>query len=208
MNNPYMFVAEFENTVAERFNAHYGIATDCCTHAIFLAARYRKLSDHLYYDTSVYIPKHTYVSVPQYLRFAGYNVVFRDVEWKDYYEIAPLKIIDAAKGWRRVITLPGLIRDGYTVCLSFHAKKHIPIGRGGMILTNDHKMAEWCYAARHDGRGGSKSQIVSQEGYHFYMTPEQAARGMTLIQANSEGQDVPLEEYPDCSQMPFFRGRT
>ena len=28
-------------------------------------------------------------------------------------------------------------------CLSFHIRKHIPIGKGGMILTDDKKAYDW-----------------------------------------------------------------
>ena len=38
--NPFEYVHEFERQVAEYAGAPYGIATDCCSHAIFLSAMY------------------------------------------------------------------------------------------------------------------------------------------------------------------------
>jgi dTDP-4-amino-4,6-dideoxygalactose transaminase len=36
--------------------------------------------------------------------------------------------------------------------LSFHRRKHLAIGRGGMILTDDAEAAKWLRLARYDTR--------------------------------------------------------
>ena len=36
--------------------------------------------------------------------------------------------------------------------LSFHIKKQLPIGKGGMILTDDQQAVEWFKKARYEGR--------------------------------------------------------
>ena len=43
MATPYDSVVEFENTIAEYAGAKYGIAVDCCSHAIFLSALHNRI---------------------------------------------------------------------------------------------------------------------------------------------------------------------
>ncbi len=38
------------------------------------------------------------------------------------------------------------------MALSFHIKKQLPIGKGGMVLTDDKKAYEWFKKARYEGR--------------------------------------------------------
>jgi hypothetical protein len=39
------------------------------------------------------------------------------------------------------------------------------------------------------------------------MTPEQAARGMTLMDMWPNGVDIAPETYPDLREMPVFKGK-
>ena len=50
-------VTEFEDKIAEFFNAPYAVAVDSCTHGIELCLRYTK-------ETKISVPKRTYLSVP------------------------------------------------------------------------------------------------------------------------------------------------
>jgi dTDP-4-amino-4,6-dideoxygalactose transaminase len=93
------------------------------------------------------------------------------------------------------------------VCLSFHIKKHIPIGKGGMILCDDYGkyklLRELCY----DGRSGLpyNEERVTEWGYHMYMTPEQAARGLLLLETIPEPMPDDIQEnYPDLRNHPIF----
>jgi dTDP-4-amino-4,6-dideoxygalactose transaminase len=81
-------------------------------------------------------------------------------------------------------------------CLSFHAKKHLAIGKGGMILTDDHYAVEWFKKARYEGRSEKfyKKDQIDMLGWNMYMTPEQAARGLVLL------QQLPLEN-PDIPEV-------
>jgi dTDP-4-amino-4,6-dideoxygalactose transaminase len=68
-------------------------------------------------------------------------------------------------------------------CLSFHTKKILSIGRGGMILTDDIDAVNWFRSSRHDGRSSIYYNDLTnngpdQLGWHMYMTPEQAVRGI------------------------------
>lgn len=191
----YSIVADFERRVADYAGARYGVAVDCCTNALFLACKYVGVN-------VVTLPARTYVSVPMAVIHAGGCVDFEDYEWSGVYQLRPLQIWDGAKRFQR-----GMYVGGYH-CLSFHLKKHIPIGRGGMILTDDLKAADWFRRARYDGRRGVAYPLESIDmmGWHCTMQPEQAARGLALMDVMpAEGWPDLTEDYPDLRQMPVFR---
>ena len=48
---------------------------------------------------------------------------------------------------------------GSFMCLSFHVKKLLPIGKGGMILCDDREAVNWFKQARYEGR--------SEKPYHL-----------------------------------------
>ena len=163
-------IRQFEKTIAEHCNAPYGIAVESCTAALLLCCIYFKVK-------KVTIPKQTYFSVPMSIKHAGGFVRYEDKKWRGAYQLKPYPIIDSAMRLRKNMYEP----DSFQ-CLSFHYAKHIPIGRGGMILTDDRKAAEWFRVMRNDGRREipKEKDKVKLIGYNFYMTPEQAARGLSL----------------------------
>lgn len=196
--DPRDAVVMFEKKVAEFAGAKYGIAVDCCTHGLFLALKYLEASG------TVEIPKHTYQSVPMNIIHAGCNVAFRDEQWSGVYQLKPYPVWDCATRWRR-----GMYVGGFHV-ISFQIKKRIPIGRGGMILTDDYEAVEWLSKARYDGRDLSVSQWEDDGnicGYHMYMTPEDAARGILLMdQVPEYTEDCSTwENYADLSQKQLFK---
>ena len=75
-----------------------------------------------------------------------------------------------------------MYKPGQFQCLSFQYSKHIPIGRGGMILTDSKKAAEWFKVMRNDGRREipKEKDNVNLAGFNAYMTADQAARGLEL----------------------------
>lgn len=192
--NAYGVVEEFEARVARFAGARYGVAVDCCTSAILLCCVYLEVEE-------VICPARTYISVPMAVMHAGGKVQFEDFDWRGVYQLKPYHLFDGAKRFRRA-----MYRGGYH-CLSFHHKKILSIGRGGMILTDDEKAVEWFRKARYDGREGKPydQEKVSMMGYHCYMTPEQAARGLTLL--DTLNPDLPdlTEDYPDLRRMPVFQ---
>ena len=141
MHNPYQIVIDFENSIAEYASAKYAIAVESCTAAIFLSLMYRNLKGE-----NVKIPAKTYPSVPCSIIHAGGRVIFTDDDWEGTYELAPWDIWDGALRFKKNMYKGGLH------CLSFHIKKHLPIGRGGMILTDDENADKWLRKARFDGR--------------------------------------------------------
>jgi len=112
------------------------------------------------------------------VKHAGYNVVFDNVDWVGSYQLGNTPIIDSACEFKE-----GMYKRNTFTCLSFHFKKLLPIGRGGMILTDNKDAVEWLKAARYDGRSSYFYNDILKTnvdilGYHMYMTPEMAARGI------------------------------
>ena len=143
MSNPYKIVDEFEKTVAEYAGAKYGIAVDSCTNAIMLSVKYRIMTGS---DKEFRIPKYTYVGVPYSILNAGGKVRFIDYPWKGAYVIDH-SIIDSARRFFKNMYVHNTL-----YCLSFHWYKHLPVGRGGMILTDSKKEADILKKMRYDGR--------------------------------------------------------
>lgn len=195
--NPYDLVALFENTIATWAGAKFGVAVESCSAALFLCCEYKKVKE-------VTIPKFTYPSVPCAIIHAGGTVKFSDKAWAGAYDLEPYGITDGALRFR-----PKMFEGGLH-CLSFHMKKHLPIGRGGMILTDDGDAYRWFKRARFDGRDEVPLQNddLTQLGWNMYMTPEQAARGLQLFSTihfqSLEDLDMTKQGYPDLSKYPIY----
>ena len=103
------------------------------------------------------------------------------------------------------------IGKGCLYCLSFHYKKHLPIGRGGMILTDDKEVVDRLKMMRFDGRHeiSLKHDNATILGWNMYMEPSQAARGLALFDAikdkNLPDLKVKDQKYPDLSNWKCFR---
>ena len=197
-HNPYKIVKMFEETVADYTGAPFAVSTDNCTDAILLCCEYLNVTD-------VTIPSKTYLSVPQSIMHAGGTVKFKDYKWKGIYQLEPYPIWDAAKRFTSDMYIPGSYQ-----CVSFHHRKILKIGKGGMIFTDDEEAYEWFKIARYEGRN---LKVPYEEddhkilGWNMYMTPEQAARGLILF------EDIELENddtggdwaYKDLSGYDIFK---
>ena len=199
--NPYKVVEEFEDAIARYAGARHAVAVNSCTSAIMLAAALRFKQE---WPHAVVLPSRTYVGVPQAILCAGGRVEFKDFEWSGGYWIEPLDIYDGARRFRRAMYNGGLH------CLSFHWGKHLPIGRGGMILTNREDEAEQLRKMRHDGRTPgvpATEDTFTTPGWHVGMIPEDAARGLMLLQwAKDTYPDLPWDGYADLSKVEAFKG--
>jgi len=196
-HNPYDIVKMFEEEVAEYTGAPFAVAVDSCTNALFLCCRYHKVIE-------VTIPRKTYLSVPMSIIHAGGEVVFEDKEWSGVYQLKPYPIYDAAKRLTSRMYTPGT-----AMCLSFHIKKTLAIGKGGMILTDDYKMVEWLKKARYEGRSGVnyKEDNIDMLGWNMYMTPQQASHGLALMQNYPEHMEDLGENngYRDLTENDIFK---
>ena len=93
--------------------------------------------------------------------------------------------------------------------LSFHIKKSLGISKGGMILTDDKLANEWFKKARYEGRSEKnyKEDDIDFLGWNMYMTPQQAAHGLALLQ-NYDEQTLDQEEpngYRDLTEFTVFK---
>lgn len=194
----------FERRVADMFGAKYGVAVDCCTHAIELSLMYNFLViDTIQLFDIIRLPSHTYVSVPMTIGNAMINISieYDEIEWVGMYRLGETNIWDAAWMWKSGSYVPGTL-----MCLSFQIKKPLPIGRGGMILTDDKDAYDWLRLARYDGRDLNtpydSEDHVKMFGWHYYMTPEDAARGLLLMEkVPSQEPTCGWENYPDISKI-------
>jgi dTDP-4-amino-4,6-dideoxygalactose transaminase len=197
-------VTIFENKVAQFTGAPYAISVDCCSHGIFLAFQWhKKVMGNFNYSKVVTIPAHTYASIPMQVRHAGFVPVLEEREWSGIYQLMPFPIWDAAVRWQK-----GMYHAGGFQVLSFQYKKRIPIGKGGMILTDNKEAADWFRLATYDGRDLATSyddpNHIRFSGYHYYMTPEDAARGILLMdQIFEEGDSSDWTKYPDLRKFKF-----
>jgi len=200
LRNPFQIVRWFEEEIAHYTGAPYAIATDSCTNAIFLSCK------HLGVDgKTITVPSRTYLSVPQSVRQAGANVQFEDLDWKGIYQLKPFPIYDAAKRLTSGMYIPGSL-----MCLSFHFKKHLKIGKGGMILTDNVGAVEHIKRMRYEGRTENISyheDIIDEEGWNMYMTPEQAARGLVLLTDHPQNSPDLIEDppYRDLTEFSLFK---
>ena len=191
----------FEKRMAEYAGSKYAVSVDCCTNALFLCLKYLKASGE------VTLPSKTWISVPCTVKHTGCQVKFEDFEWSGAYQLKPYPIYDGAVRMKR-----GMYQKGTFHCLSFHIRKHIPIGKGGMILTDDKEAYNWFRTVRYEGRSMGedgvnyvlyKNDEIKTMGWNMYMTPEQAARGLELFERIKD--DNPDQESSGtCKDLSLF----
>jgi len=96
------------------------------------------------------------------------------------------------------------------MCLSFQHKKHLSLGRGGMILLQNKEDYDILKKMSYDGRSGDLSwtkQDIYTIGYHYYMTPETAQIGIVKLKnvKNIPSKNWTYINYPDLSKMSVFK---
>ena len=197
-NVDFTIVEDFEKQIATFFGAPYAIAVDCCTHAIELCLRDQQIQ-------KISVPKRTYISVPFLAKKLNIELEWKDEKWQDYYFIGDSNIIDAAVLWKKNSYIPNTF-----MCLSFQFRKHLSLGRGGMILTNDKEAALRLKKMSYDGRLPNipwREQNISSVGYHYYMTPETAQLGLEKLQTAIATKPTKwtVEDWPDLTQMEIFK---
>ena len=69
---------------------------------------------------------------------------------------------------------------------SFYPNKHITCGEGGMVVTDDEKLAERCQLARNLFFSPKKRYVHEELGYNFRMTNLQAAIGCAQLERIDE----------------------
>ena len=191
-------VAQFEKEIASFYKAPYAVAVDCCTLAIELCLLYTKANN-------ITIQSRTYLSVPMTAEKLGLDWEWKDENWKNFYQLGNTNIIDAAVLWR-----PNSYVKNTFMCLSFQFQKHLSLGRGGMILTDDKDAVLTLKKMSYDGRIPNipwREQNVDTIGYHYYMTPETAQIGLNKLSdaINTKPREWPITKWPDLRSMEIFK---
>jgi len=191
----------FEKAVAKYAGAKYGVAVSSQTNAIFLCLELLKLKTAFKNCDTIYVPKHTYMSVPMTILNAGFKLYFEDTKWSGAYQLKPTPVWDSAVRF----TQDMYVKDSL-YCVSFQYKKALPIGRGGMILTDNEEYYQILKKLRFNGRTDGIAQrddTYTIRGWNMYMTPEQAARGLTLLSlVPDKNKDIASwQDYPDVSKQ-------
>jgi len=194
----FKVVSDFENEIAHWFGAPYGVAVDCCTHGIELCLRYNDVQ-------TIEVPKRTYLSVPFLADKLGIKLKWKDETWVDYYKIGGTNIYDAAVLWKEDSYITGSL-----MCLSFQFQKHLSLGRGGMILTDNRESMWELKKMSYDGREPDipwREQNIESMGYHYYMAPETAMLGLKKLPEaiKTKPRQWVVTDWPDLTQMEIFK---
>lgn len=196
---PFDIVRGFEEELGLYTGAPYVVSVDSCSNALFLCFLWEK-QNNLNLDEvipSIILPKKTYIGVAQAALNAGLKIVWQDLEWKGSYKIHGTNIIDSAR-W----LTSGMYQKGSFTCLSFQISKHISMGKGGAILTDNKEAADWFRRARFDGRtegADVMTEPIQTPAFHMYLDPISAARGLWLLSVLPKYNEPQEAEYRDLS---------
>jgi len=190
-------IRQFEGSISEFFGSKYAVSTDCCTHAVELCLRLQNIKH-------TGCPKHTYLSIPMTFEKLGIEWSWNEEKWNDFYFLDNTNIVDAAVLWKE-----GSYISETMMCLSFQFKKHLGLGRGGMILLDDKDSYNKLIQMSYDGRSRDlawANQDIDMLGYHYYMTPEIAEQGIKKFNdvKNLPAKEWSYKDYPDLSKMKYF----
>lgn len=207
--NAHQITKEFEAALAEYCGSKFAIAVDNCCNALFLCLKYKKIEGQV-----IEIPSHTYPGVAQEILHSGNKVSFFDSPeiLEGSYPLGKTDVWDCALEFNANMYIPGTM-----MCLSFTGPyKHLKLGKGGAILTDDEQAYKWLKKARFSGRAEcsyytddfDKDPVV---GWNMYMLPDIAARGLLLMNQfyNLDGtrkktQDLQIK-YPDLSKFSIWK---
>lgn len=190
-------VTKFENELAKFFGAPYAISIDSCTHGVELSLRYTNAK-------IITCPKRTYLSIPFLANKMNLELKWKDENWTDYYYLTH-NVIDAAVLWKANSYIPNTFMS-----ISFQYQKHLSLGRGGVILTDNLDAATQLKKMSYDGRLPNipwRNQNIDTYGYHYYMTPETATLGLEKLQKAIETppKQWVITDWPDLTQMNIFK---
>jgi FkbM family methyltransferase len=203
----YQVTKDFEQSLCDYTGAPYAVTIDNQSNAMFLALMYEKIKGQ-----TITIPSRTYPSVPCEIIHAGGKVEFEDfggVTLKGMYQLKPTKVWDSSLRFTSDMYIPNT-----HMCLSFTGPyKHLKLGKGGAILTDDYEAYRWFKRARYSGRNECSyhEDNLDMLGWNFYMMPELASRGLLLMNqfykidgTPKHNEDLELP-YPDLSQFNIYK---
>jgi hypothetical protein len=152
---------------------------------------------------NIVVPKHTYISIPFLSNKLDIPFEWKDENWTDYYYLTD-NIIDAAVLWKKNSYIPGTFMS-----VSFQFRKHLSLGRGGIILTDSKEAAHELKKMSYDGRLPNipwRYQDITTMGYHYYMTPETAQIGLNKLPNAiiNKPKQWTTKDWPDLTKMKIF----
>lgn len=202
-SDPRDVIDIFEQKIATFSGSKYAVSVDCCSNGLFLCMKYLQSISNESDKKEITIPSRTYVSVPMQISHVGWTPKYEDINWAGIYQLKGTNIWDGAGRYTKGM----YIGNGALQVLSFQIKKKIPIGKGGVILTDDINAYNWLKLASYDGRDlklpYTDDNHVKQIGWHMYMTPEDAARGIILMDKTPETNEDFQNDgmYPDLRDL-------
>lgn len=198
--NPYDSVLALEEKIAEYGGSKYCVAVDSCTNALLISLRYSRLKGCV---PEVELPCYTYVGVAYAALNAGFKIKFNDYKWQGAYRLEGTNIIDSARRFTKNMYVPNTL-----YCVSGHWSKTLKIGRAGFILTDDEDADRVLKIMRFDGRSAGVPPMKDNfiyPGYHCYLLPEEASRGLMLMASMPDhNDDIPWDGYADLSKYSIF----
>jgi dTDP-4-amino-4,6-dideoxygalactose transaminase len=196
---------QFEQAICDYTGSPYCVCVDNESNALFLALTYDNIK-----GKTIEIPCHTYMSVPCEIIHAGGKVRFYEVEGntlKGFYLLRGSNVIDSALHF----TADMYIRGTYMCCSFTGPYKHLKLGKGGCILTDNLRAYEWFKKARFSGRSECSyhEDTFNSLGWNFYMNPMISSLGLLLMQHfyyNGEKLNMPDIElpYPDLRNFKIY----
>lgn len=149
---------EFEQKFAEYIGAPYCVATNSCTHALFLCIKW--VMRDLRTKFIIAVPSLTCSATPHVVRWADQTVEFVDIDLKTLgmlpTSLLSIPVHYAGKYNKQVNVI---VEDsahrilpksftGNLACYSFYVTKNITSGEGGMIACATKEQKEWFESAR------------------------------------------------------------
>jgi dTDP-4-amino-4,6-dideoxygalactose transaminase len=204
--NPHEVTFRFEEVIADYTGAPYVIALDNCSNALFLALVYSNIK-----GKRIGIPNRTYMSVPCEIIHAGGKVSFMPIDGEfltGMYRLIGTDVWDSALSF----TADMYIKGTYMCCSFTGPYKHLKLGKGGCILTDNINAYKWFKRARYSGRREMSyhEDTFDELGWNMYMNPVIAELGLLLMQQfyNIDGTkkvmpDITLP-YPDLSKYEIY----
>lgn len=215
-DNNMDFVDEFEKKIAKYTGFAHAVVVDCCTNGILLSCELLNRIGLVKKSCPIQLSKWTYMSVPMTLKNNGWTPYLIDDRWTQFYEIGNSGIFDSATDFHENMHDDYEMHKNGLVCVSFQQKKRLSLGRGGAILTDNQSFADFLRRLRYDGRNPYMCDIDELKlqpqrilcGYHCYMEPDKAAKGILLLNQH-ESMLKPYvkhswNEYCDLTQIDYL----
>lgn len=189
--------------LGEYTGAPFVACVDNASNGLFLALEYENAKGF-----EITIPARTYPSVPCEIIHAGATVRFEQGKAQGAYQLKPTRVYDSALRFTAGMHIPG----SHMVVSFTGPYKHLKLGKGGAILTDNEEAYKWFKRARFSGRNECSyhDDDFDMLGWNFYMMPETAARGILLMSQfyrfgkPIENADLEIE-YPDLSKYEIYR---